>query len=109
MEDQREIIEQKHVWGLFRRRGIDWWINFFKDLRDSGLLVDECYIHKECIKFCFMRIIQNEHDKIASHWNIHSSDISVQTKARKQQNKANFTLEFSDKLNHHIKCILRQY
>lgn len=58
-------------WGLFRRGCTDWWINFFKDMRDSGLFVDDDEIHKECLKFCFMRVLQQELDKVAIHWNTH--------------------------------------
>ena len=38
-----------------------------------------------------------------------SSKLYCYVKARKQKNKANFTLECSDKLNHHLKRRLRKY
>ena len=37
-----------------------------------------------------------------------SSKLYCYVKARKQKNKANFALAYSDKLNHHIKRRLRQ-
>lgn len=54
-------------WGIMRRNGIHWWINLFKDLRES-----EDPVQVECLKFCFMDILQAELDRIAHHWNTHN-------------------------------------
>ena len=32
-------------WGQLRRDGMDWWITFFKDMRDNGLYCDDSIIH----------------------------------------------------------------
>ena len=40
------------------------WINLFKDLRDSGLYEDE-YLSTECLKFCFLPILRREVHLIA--------------------------------------------
>lgn len=58
-------------WGLLRRQGIHWWINLFKDLRDTNQYDDSNPLHVECLKFCFMNVIQAELDRIALHWNLH--------------------------------------
>ncbi|OWF45037.1 hypothetical protein KP79_PYT01623 [Mizuhopecten yessoensis] len=58
-------------WGLLRRQGFDWWINLFKDLRDMNAFDDCDPLHVECLKFCFMNVIQAELDRIAFHWNLH--------------------------------------
>ena len=58
-------------WGLLRKGCTDWWIRFFKDLRDAGLYDDDDLIQRECIRFCFMDVIQNELHRVARNWNIH--------------------------------------
>ncbi|KAK2562493.1 hypothetical protein P5673_014158 [Acropora cervicornis] len=58
-------------WGQLRRGGMDWWITFFKDLRDNGLFCDDNIFHVESIRFCFMFIIQEELNKAAKLWNLH--------------------------------------
>ena len=42
---------------------------FFKDLRDSGLYYDYNIIHRECLKFCFLDVIQSEPHRAALEWN----------------------------------------
>ena len=37
---------------------MDWWIRFFKDLRDSGLYLEDDDIQAESLKFCFMPVIR---------------------------------------------------
>ena len=58
-------------WGRLRQGCTDWWIEFFKDLRVSGLYCDDNIIHCECLKFCFMDVIQSELHRAAKEWNIH--------------------------------------
>lgn len=60
-------------WWSFLRRygGANWWINYFKDLRDSGAFNDEDPIQRACLQFCFMNIIQKELDSIRIRWNSH--------------------------------------
>ena len=47
-------------WGRLRQGCADWWIEYFKNLRDPGLYNDENAIHRECLKFCFMDLMQEE-------------------------------------------------
>lgn len=42
---------------------------FSKDLRDSGLYYDDDIIHRECLKFCFLDVIQSELHSAALEWN----------------------------------------
>ena len=51
---------------------MDWWIRFFKDLRDSGLYLEDDDIQVECLKFCFMPVIREELRKFAMQWNLHN-------------------------------------
>ena len=46
-------------WGRLRQGCADW-IEYFKNLRDSDLYNDENVIHQECLKFCFMDLVQEE-------------------------------------------------
>ena len=45
---------------FFHKTDSDWWIQLFKDVRDSGIYCDDNPIHVECLKFCFMKLIQDE-------------------------------------------------
>ncbi len=58
-------------WSMLRKQCTDWWIKYFKDLRDRGLFSDDDIIQRECLKFCFMEVLQKELHKIAQHWNTH--------------------------------------
>ena len=51
---------------------MDWWIRFFKDLRDSGLYLEDDDIQVECLKFCFMPVTREELRKFAMRWNLHN-------------------------------------
>ena len=58
-------------WGILRKGCSDWWINYFKDMRDCGLYsYDDC-IQVECLKFCFMQLLRDELHQIARLWNVH--------------------------------------
>ena len=43
----------------------------FKNLRDSGLYNDENVIHRECVKLCFMDLMQEELHRVVLEWNVH--------------------------------------
>ena len=43
----------------------------FKDLRDLGLFNGD-YLHKQCLKFCFLPIIRKELRLVATSWNTHN-------------------------------------
>ena len=65
-------------WSKLRQGGGGWWINFFKDLRDSGVYADHDPLHQECLKFCFMNVLRKELNSIAEMWNV--KDIQVKKK-----------------------------
>ena len=58
-------------WGMLRKSCIDWWICFFKDMRDIGLFCDGDELQVECLKFCCMGVIQDELSHFRSLWNLH--------------------------------------
>ena len=57
-------------WGILRRGCADWWIRFFKDMRDCGLDCDDGVVQAECLKFCFIPVIRHELHKVAVLWNL---------------------------------------
>ena len=58
-------------WGQLRRGCADWWIEYFKNMRDIGLYCDSDLIHVECLRFCYMHILQDELQRAARLWNLH--------------------------------------
>ena len=58
-------------WSKLREGGGGWWMNFFKDIRDSGFNLDDPVI-SEFLKFCFMPSLRKELFSIAELWNTHT-------------------------------------
>ena len=64
-------------WGLLRKSCTDWWIRYFKDLRDAGVFDDSNDFQMECLKFCYMNVIQRELNGVVRHWNLHRIRLST--------------------------------
>ena len=47
------------------------WINYFKDLRESGVYDDSDIIHVEASRFCFYTSLQEDLDDMKEYWNNH--------------------------------------
>ena len=58
-------------WGILRKSCSDWWINYFKDMRNSGLYDDSDHLHVECLKFGYYPVLKEELHKTARLWNLH--------------------------------------
>lgn len=58
-------------WSFFKRNRSSWWISFFKDMSECGLLNMGDPFHMECLWFCFAEVIQADLDKVKDHWNSH--------------------------------------
>lgn len=58
-------------WSFFRRHRSNWWINLFKDMIDYNLLDMGKELHKQCLWFCFSKVMQNDLDQLKEHWNSH--------------------------------------
>jgi len=58
-------------WSFLRKSNADWWIVYFKDLKDNGLFCDDNPVHSACLKFSFMPLLQSELHRVARHWNTH--------------------------------------
>ena len=46
-------------------------MEYFKNLRGSGLYNDKKVIQRGCLRFCFMDLIQDELNRVALEWNLH--------------------------------------
>lgn len=58
-------------WSFLRKSYSNWWMNYFKDLRDTGLYDDSDNFQVECLRFCFMPLIQTELNDVVKNWNLH--------------------------------------
>lgn len=58
-------------WSTMRKTHSDWWIQLFKELRANGDFCDSDPIHTDCLKFCFMDVLQDELNNVAINWNLH--------------------------------------
>ncbi len=47
-------------WSQLHKCNADWWMKYFKDLPDTGIYCDAEFIQEQCLKFCYMKIFQNE-------------------------------------------------
>lgn len=61
----------KGWWSFLQRNRSSWWISFFKDMSESGVLNLGDTFHMECLWFCFKKVIQADLDKVKDHWNSH--------------------------------------
>ena len=58
-------------WSILQNQCTDWWICLFKDLRDRSLYNSLDAIHNQCIKFCFLQVLQDELHRVATEWILH--------------------------------------
>lgn len=47
-------------WSTLRKCVTNWYMNFFKDLREVNLYNNSNILHVECLKYCFMDVIQSD-------------------------------------------------
>ena len=80
-------------WCMLRRSWSSWWINYFKDLVDSGRLDTSNKIHIECLWYCFYDILQRELDEVKESWNSHYIRASRHYTCHGIPNKLYFTPE----------------
>ena len=58
-------------WSFFRRNHSSWWMDFFKGLCDRGVLDLTNQLAKECLWFCFSKLLQKHLDDVKQNWNSH--------------------------------------
>ena len=60
------------AWGRMRRHSVQFWINFFKDMRDANEFNKHDKMQVECLRFCFGPLIQYDLDLTRREWNRHN-------------------------------------
>ena len=75
----KSVLNQRieEWWSTLRRSISDWWLIFFKDMRDMGLYNDGYPLQVECLRYCFMNALRNEHYQVAKLRNLHRIRPSV--------------------------------
>lgn len=58
-------------WAFLRRNWSSWWMNFFKDMVDSGELDTSNQMQMACLWFSFSKVIENELNQVKNDWNCH--------------------------------------
>ena len=58
-------------WSFYRRQHSQWWIELFEGLVEFGSYHPGHVQETECLRFCFMRLIQKELDSVRQQWNTH--------------------------------------
>ena len=58
-------------WSQLRRGCTNWWMEHFKELRESGCYCDSNVVHVEYLRFCYMDLIRDELHRAARLWNNH--------------------------------------
>ncbi len=64
-------------WSYYRRNRSTWWINFFKDLVETGEFCPANEVQSECLWFCFSAVLQADLDFVKDHWNTHTIRASL--------------------------------
>lgn len=68
-------------WRQLKKNGAHWWTDFFKDLQSQGQYDGSNRVHVDCLRYCFMPVIQKELAEIACEWNAHRIRPSQQAEA----------------------------
>lgn len=58
-------------WSFLRRGRSSWWIDLFKSLVSNVEVDLGDELHRECLWFCYHRLIQEDLDHVKQHWNTH--------------------------------------
>ena len=56
-------------WSVLKRDTLQTWINYFKDLRESGVYDDSDIIHVEALRFCCYTSLLEDLDDMTEYWN----------------------------------------
>ncbi|KAF3834382.1 hypothetical protein F7725_025586 [Dissostichus mawsoni] len=57
-------------WGILRKEGMEYWIQFLGEMKDEGLFVGD-FLDKSLVQLSFRNVIQEHLDKIKAVWNTH--------------------------------------
>lgn len=62
----------ERLWGVLNIHFTQFWRNFFAEMRDSAIFNDSNLVHIECIRYCFLPVIQTQLNSFMESWNSHS-------------------------------------
>lgn len=57
-------------WGILRKESAQFWMDVFKTLKEDGNFIGD-FLDVNLIRFCFMNLIQDELNMVATTWNCH--------------------------------------
>lgn len=58
-------------WSFLRRCRSGWWIDFFQDMLQQGILETGNTYYIESMWYCFNKLLQEDLTKVKEHWNSH--------------------------------------
>ena len=58
-------------WSFLRRSRSGWWIDFFQDMSQQGLLEIGNAYHMEALWYCISKLLQEDLTQVKDHWNSH--------------------------------------
>lgn len=58
-------------WSFFRRNRSQWWLELFETLEEMGAFAPGSVAETECMRYCFMALIQQDLDAVRQQWNTH--------------------------------------
>jgi len=58
-------------WSFFRRNRSQWWLELLDGLEDFGAFHPGSVQQTECLRYCFMAVIQRDLDAVRQQWNTH--------------------------------------
>ncbi|CAC5383263.1 unnamed protein product [Mytilus coruscus] len=62
----------ERLWGTLNMHFTQFWRNVFAEMRDTGILNNHNHIDIECIRYCFLPIIQSQLQDCITSWNSHT-------------------------------------
>lgn len=58
-------------WSFYRRHHSQWWLDVFEALVASNHFHPGNMVETDCLRFCFMNVIQRQLDDVRRQWNTH--------------------------------------
>jgi len=58
-------------WSFYRRKYREWWTDLFSSLVASGSFHPRNVRATDCLRFCFMNLVQQDLDVVCRQWNTH--------------------------------------
>ena len=86
-------------WSHLRKSWTTWWMNFFSQMVERGELDTSDDLQKNCLWFCFNKLLQQGLDQVRTSWNTHYIRISrynTQAGVPDFQTKCNFYQNLSE-------------